>query len=266
MIFGALLIFDGFVFLFYDSGARKTWRKEASTSSDKKVFKSFSGGDGGTNFNTFNPPTQNSMVSFRGGGDTTGVFNIGSSVTSDCIGYRQNNSYVSTTVDVRTSTSLAPTNLAEVLLGESTSNNDGMTSSANKSIHSNDRNRKIVHFSSSLEGSRPISGIRNGGGINNLDLSVHNLTIAEPKELPTIRSRCDFSSNTYHSRERENESGQNIPQNTENENENENEEEIVDSNEEDGRVIDMNTNDESEDKSHCPYQLSDDGAFIFSTN
>ena len=265
MILSALLICDGF-FLFYYSGARKTWRKEASTSSDKKVFKSFSGGDGGTNFNTFNPPTQNSMVSFRGGGDTTGVFNIGSSVTSDCIGYRQNNSYVSTTVDVRTSTSLAPTNLAEVLLGESTSNNDGMTSSATKNIHSNDRNRKIVHFSSSLEGSRTISGIRNGGGINNLDLSLHNLTIAEPKELPMIRSRCDFSSNTYHSRERENESGQNIPQNTENENENENEEEIVDSNEEDGRVIDMNTNDESEDKSHCPYQLSDDGAFIFSTN
>ena len=139
-----------------------------------------------------------------------------------------------------------------------------MTSSANKSIHSNDRNRKIVHFSSSQEGSRPISGIRNGSGINILDLSVHNLTIAEPKELPMIRSRCDFSSNTYHSRERENESGQNIPQNTENENENR--EEIVESNEEDGRDVDMSTNDESEDKSHCPYQLSDDGAFIFSTN
>ena len=251
-------------------GAKRTWRKDASTSSEKKVFKSFSGGDSGTNFNTFNPPIQNSMVSFRGGGDSSGAFNVGSSVTLDGVGWRQNNSLVSTATDVRTSTSIAPTNLAELLMGDSMVSNEETDSHYISSNSDLDRNKKLVHFSSSSSADfGPRSGIGSGSGKNNLDQSIQNLTIAEPKELPATRLKCDFSSNIFHSRDRENFANQIIVENIQIENE----VQLVDininidtDNGEDNEEKELHSADMIKQTDHCPYYLSDDGAFVFSTN
>ena len=164
------------------------------------------------------------MVSFRGGGDSSGVFNIGSSKTMSA-GWRQN---CSDTSDISTSSSAPSMNLAEVL---------GLKS-------------KILQ-------SGPDSGT---------DLR----SLAEPKEV-SVRLQDDFSTRPLPLRQRlaqgyGNLSISEVQEQEEEEKEEENEDVEVDEEFESKEDKQNDVAGVEDDAERCPYYLSDDGAYVFSTN
>jgi hypothetical protein len=149
--------------------------------------------------------TQNSMVSFKSGGDD--IRNVGTSVTFNNGSDGLPNDIIKI-MKSDTSSSIPHNDLAQALYG--TSNCPLLPSQMARSHNSSEKNdnRKKVYFSSSLQTST--SNLTNGidDTDNYIDQSVdlndinENL-IAEPKALPQVRDSCVFSSNIYHSRNRD---------------------------------------------------------------
>lgn len=228
--------------------------------------------------------TQNSMVSFKSGGDD--IRNIGTSVTFNNGADGLPND-INKITKSNTSSSIPHNDLAQALYG--TSNCPLLPSQMAQSQNSSDKNgnRKKVYFSSSLQTSTPSLS----DGIDDTDHSIEQLEelngtnenlIAEPKALPQVRDSCVFSSNEYHSRSRDMDERIGIESSVpssikqlslsdrlECDNNgviNGGIEEDTENTEEGEKVNDSVFDTNSSDSHEKPYYLSDDGAFVFSNS
>ena len=260
--------------LFFNSlrGAKKSWRKDASTcsslgsTSTDKILVSFSGGSFKNTTQTLNPIKQNCMVSFRGGGDSTGVTNITSSVnvtpfvagsdakiasTGRDTGWRQN-STDSKSMVVQTSSSARVTNLLDILSCNTTliseSENSAEFIRAKENIkHENVKSTTSVSISDISVGSNLHYGVL-ADDSRHFPVTESDEEVLVPVVLPSPDpSRGSSNSgDPLDSFDKINFSSDSSGG-----------DEILNVKDIDGLPIRHN---------HCPYHLSDDGAFIFSTN
>ena len=259
--------------LFFNSlrGAKKSWRKDASTcsslgsASTDKTLVSFSGGSFKNTTQTLNPIKQNCMVSFRGGGDFTGITNIVSSVNiTPCLigsdtkitstgrdtGWRQNSSDSKSMV-VQTSSSARVTNLLDILCCNTTlileSGNSAEFIRTEENIkHENVESRTSVSISDIPVGSNLHNGVLAG------DSRLFPVTESDEEVLVPVLPSPDpsrdssSSGDPLDSLDKINFSSDSSGG-----------DEILNGEDIDGSQI---------RHIHCPYHLSDDGAFVFSTN
>ena len=207
------------------------------------------------------------MVSFHSGSEPNRIFKNQSNVTATVtltpfdtvygpalnpsgnnIGWHQNSSNKDI-IGAHTSSSIPVINLSDILCG-------------NLSPIIDDMSLADIHDKKEIEINKKIANLELIPGNSNEILFSDNMyhsvladngrlfPIAEPKELPIVRTNCNFSSNLFHSRDRNIGTSNNG---------------ILD-NMLCGFKVGDRTNDVEDENVRCPYHLSDDGALVFSTN
>ena len=282
------------LFFYPHRGAKKSWRKDAATCSSSgsgstgKTFVRFSGGSNKNITETLNPVKQNCMVSFRGGSDSTGLPNIVSSVnitpfvagadsanvsSGHDTGWRQNCSD-SYSMVVQTSSSTHVTNLLEILSCNSTLIAESESSAECIRTEEND---EYEHFKSTI--SVPTNNIPSDSNVH-YGVSAHNSkqlpVAAESKEeaiVPVLLTSLDPCIDSLNSRDLLDFRNPLVSRDPLDSRDPLNSldkikysSDSIGGDEASNSLIGNDGEGLQIQHDHCPYHLSDDGAFVFSTN